>query len=110
VGAQLHAGRFGMARETADAFAVAARAGAEMELGLGAALGQHMEISAARSGDSSFDSGAAPGRHSLHDSHRTWHRIGSNARTFFWGSAGRASLTDSASSVAWSPRSKTACG
>ncbi len=32
-----------MARETADAFAVAARAGAENELGLGAALGQHIE-------------------------------------------------------------------
>jgi hypothetical protein len=43
VGATLHEGRFGMARETADAFAVAARAGAENELGLGAALGRHLE-------------------------------------------------------------------
>src|SRR5207245_187288 len=43
VGANLHAGKFGMARETADAFAVAARAGAEHDLGLGAALGQHLE-------------------------------------------------------------------
>jgi hypothetical protein len=43
VGAQLHSGRFGMARETADAFAVAARAGAENDLGLGAALGRYLE-------------------------------------------------------------------
>jgi hypothetical protein len=43
VGASLHAGQFGMARETADAFAVAARAGAEDELGLGAALGRHLD-------------------------------------------------------------------
>src|SRR5262249_38843669 len=41
----LHEGKFGMARETADAFAVAARAGAEHELGLGAALGRHLERS-----------------------------------------------------------------
>src|SRR5438132_4879447 len=40
VGASLHAGKFGMARETADAFAIAARAGAEHDVGLGAALGQ----------------------------------------------------------------------
>src|SRR5438552_4904661 len=32
-----------MARETADAFAVAARAGAENELGLGRALGQYLD-------------------------------------------------------------------
>jgi hypothetical protein len=32
-----------MARETADAFAVASRAGAEHELGLGHALGRHMD-------------------------------------------------------------------
>jgi hypothetical protein len=32
-----------MARETADAFALAARAGLEHEMGLGAALGRHME-------------------------------------------------------------------
>jgi hypothetical protein len=43
VAAQLPTGQFGMARETADAFAVAARAGAEHELGLGAALARHME-------------------------------------------------------------------
>lgn len=43
VAASLHAGKFGMARETADAFAVAARAGAEDDTGLGAALGKHIE-------------------------------------------------------------------
>ena len=43
VAAQLPDGRFGMARETADAFAVAARAGAEHELGLGWALGQYLD-------------------------------------------------------------------
>jgi hypothetical protein len=42
VGASLHAGQFGMARETADAFAVAARAGAENDVGLGAALGTYL--------------------------------------------------------------------
>jgi hypothetical protein len=43
VAAQLSAGRFGMARETADAFAVAARAGAEGDRGLGWALGRHLD-------------------------------------------------------------------
>jgi hypothetical protein len=43
VGAQLPEGRFGMARETADAFAVAARIGAENERGLGWGLGQHLD-------------------------------------------------------------------
>jgi hypothetical protein len=43
VAAQLPAGQFGMARETADAFAVAARLGSENEVGLGAALGRHLE-------------------------------------------------------------------
>jgi hypothetical protein len=43
VGAVLHEGKFGMARETADAFAVAARAGAQNEKGLGTALGEHLE-------------------------------------------------------------------
>ncbi|MBV9125381.1 MAG: hypothetical protein JO112_18655 [Planctomycetes bacterium] len=43
VAAQLPNGQFGMARETADAFAVAALAGAENELGLGWALGRHMD-------------------------------------------------------------------
>jgi hypothetical protein len=42
VSASLHAGKFGMARETADAFALAARAGAENEVGLGAALGKYI--------------------------------------------------------------------
>jgi hypothetical protein len=43
VSASLHAGKFGMARETADAFAIAARTGAENDLGLGAALGRYIE-------------------------------------------------------------------
>lgn len=42
VSAQLPAGQFGMARETADAFAIAARDGAENEVGLGWALGKHL--------------------------------------------------------------------
>jgi hypothetical protein len=42
VGAQLHAGNFGMARETADAFAVAAEQGAKEDRGLGAALGKYI--------------------------------------------------------------------
>jgi hypothetical protein len=43
VSATLHEGRFGMARETADAFALAARIGSENELGLGAGLGRCMD-------------------------------------------------------------------
>lgn len=43
VGAMLHEGKFGMARETADAFAVAARNAMEDEAGLGRALGRHMD-------------------------------------------------------------------
>jgi deoxyhypusine synthase len=43
VSRQLPSGQFGMARETADAFAVAARMGSEHNLGLGWALGRHME-------------------------------------------------------------------
>jgi hypothetical protein len=43
VNATLHDGKFGMARETADAFAIAARFGAEHETGLGHALGRHIE-------------------------------------------------------------------
>jgi deoxyhypusine synthase len=43
VGATLESGQFGMARETADAFAVAARTGAENDLGLGWALGRHLD-------------------------------------------------------------------
>jgi hypothetical protein len=42
VAVQLPAGNFGMARETADAFAVAAHEGAQHERGLGAALGRYM--------------------------------------------------------------------
>src|SRR4051812_21940655 len=42
VAAQLPTGQFGMARETADAFAVASRIGAENEVGLGAGLGRHL--------------------------------------------------------------------
>ena len=43
VSSSLHEGTFGMARETADAFAVAGHAGMELERGLGAALGKYME-------------------------------------------------------------------
>jgi hypothetical protein len=43
VAATLHEGKFGMARETADAFALACRAGAEHERGLGVGLGRYME-------------------------------------------------------------------
>jgi hypothetical protein len=43
VARSLPVGKFGMARETADAFAVAARRGAEKERGLGAALGQYLD-------------------------------------------------------------------
>src|SRR3954470_23208998 len=43
VGAHLHAGNFGMARETADAFAVAALRGSQHNRGLGFALGQYMD-------------------------------------------------------------------
>jgi hypothetical protein len=46
VAAQLPAGKFGMARETADAFAVAARLGSEQDRGLGWALGKHIAESA----------------------------------------------------------------
>jgi hypothetical protein len=42
VAAQLHTGQFGMARETADAFAVAAQQGTQHERGLGAALGAYI--------------------------------------------------------------------
>src|SRR5262249_34499678 len=43
VAEQLPGGRFGMARDTADAFAVAARAGAVNDVGLGWALGRYMD-------------------------------------------------------------------
>jgi hypothetical protein len=43
VGARLHAGTFGMARQTADAFAAAADRGSQSDRGLGSALGQYMD-------------------------------------------------------------------
>lgn len=43
VSTQLPKGEFGMARETADAFAVAAHNGAEHDIGLGWALGRHLD-------------------------------------------------------------------
>jgi hypothetical protein len=43
VAAQLPGGHFGMARETAEAFAVAARMGRERGIGLGTALGQYID-------------------------------------------------------------------
>jgi hypothetical protein len=43
VAAGLPTGQFGMARDTADAFAVAARSGAEQDRGLGQALGQYLD-------------------------------------------------------------------
>lgn len=48
VAAQLPSGKFGMARETADAFAVAARIGADEGCGLGHALGRHLAQSPCR--------------------------------------------------------------
>jgi hypothetical protein len=43
VAAQLPGGQFGMARETAEAFARAAKTGREQGIGLGAALGQYID-------------------------------------------------------------------
>lgn len=54
VGATLHAGQFGMARETADAYAVASRHGADTGCGLGAALGDYLAQTNAPHGDSSL--------------------------------------------------------
>jgi hypothetical protein len=54
VGASLASGQFGMARDTADAFAVAARHGAEKDLGLGAALGRHLDSLGCPHADSSL--------------------------------------------------------
>ncbi len=42
VAGQLPSGKFGMAQETADGFAVAARIGAQEHVGLGAALGRYL--------------------------------------------------------------------
>jgi hypothetical protein len=54
VAAQLPSGKFGMARETADAFAVAARQGSENNAGLGWALGHHMAERACAHADCSL--------------------------------------------------------
>jgi len=54
VAAQLPDGQFGMARETADAFAVAARLGAEHDAGLGQALGQHLHETVCEHADCSL--------------------------------------------------------
>lgn len=43
VSATLKDGKFGMARETADAFAIGSRMGIELERGLGAGLGRYMD-------------------------------------------------------------------
>jgi len=43
VAAQLPAGEFGMARETADALAIAAQVGSRHDIGLGQALGRHID-------------------------------------------------------------------
>src|SRR5690606_10526550 len=43
VSARLHEGTFGMARETADVFAVAARTGYDSQIGLGRALGKYLD-------------------------------------------------------------------
>jgi hypothetical protein len=43
VAAQLPDGQFGMARETADAFAIASQRGARNDKGLGAALGEYLD-------------------------------------------------------------------
>ncbi len=48
VAAQLPNGAFGMARETADAFAVSSRNGAEHDRGLGRALGEYIEAANCR--------------------------------------------------------------
>jgi hypothetical protein len=43
VASQLPEGRFGMAQETADAFAISAQRGAQIDRGLGLALGQYID-------------------------------------------------------------------
>lgn len=54
VGATLADGKFGMARETADAFAVAGQRGAMKETGLGSALGAYLDGLTCAHGDSSL--------------------------------------------------------
>ena len=53
VASSLNSGQFGMARETADIFAVASRRGAEEERGLGAALGAYLDSLDCKYADSS---------------------------------------------------------
>lgn len=53
VSTTLHEGTFGMARETADAFAIAARAGMDHERGLGAALGRYLDLTRCLHGECS---------------------------------------------------------
>jgi deoxyhypusine synthase len=54
VGSTLQHGTFGFARETADAFAVAARAGAQEGQGLGWGLGRHLDEAGCPHGDHSL--------------------------------------------------------
>src|SRR5262249_49532165 len=54
VGASLMEGRFGMARDTADPFAVCALRGAQRGLGLGAALGDYLDEAKCPYGDASL--------------------------------------------------------
>jgi hypothetical protein len=54
VAASLPTGQFGMARETADAFALAARAGAANDTGLGIALGRFLDEQRCPHADSSL--------------------------------------------------------
>jgi hypothetical protein len=54
VAASLPEGKFGMARETADAFAVAGHSGAENQLGLGWALGRFMDGAGCKHADESL--------------------------------------------------------
>lgn len=51
VQAQLPGGHFGMARETADAFAVATQRGMQNERGLGSALGEYIEETGCKHGE-----------------------------------------------------------
>jgi hypothetical protein len=53
VAAQLPAGKFGMARETAEAFALATQIGTQEGCGLGKALGQHLARTTCRHPDAS---------------------------------------------------------
>ena len=75
VAAQLHAGKFGMARETADAFAVAARRRRrERTRPRRARSANTSTTSAARTPTRSLVLAALPGRHPLHGPRRARHR------------------------------------